>query len=140
MNKFRHTEEFQVQKCRAKRTQSCEKKPREKKGDGEYDKLSKMTLEERMAYYKKEYGDSPEEGKKKPQPQRKGQNQSRKGGQSNPSRKAQAQQNRKPQAQQKNDAIQRKEEPKKPAPAPAKEVKVVKKGFFSRIVDKLRGK
>ena len=117
-----------------------DRKPREKKGgDGEYDKLSKMTLEERMAYYKKEFGDSTDEGKK-PQPQRKGQNQPRKGGQSNPSRKAQAQQNRKPHAQQKSDAIQRKEAPKKPASAPAKEVKGVKKGFFSRIVDKLRGK
>ncbi len=96
-------------------------KPTERKErERDYDKLSHMTLEERMAYYKNVYGGSGKaEGqtqKKRPQTQKKPQ-------------KKPIQSSRTVQSQ-----------PVKKEAAPQQEVKVVKKGIFSRIVDKLRGR
>ena len=110
----------------------------EKKRGEDYDKLSKMTLEERMAYYKKEFGASDSPDRRKGQnPRKGGQGAQRKPGQ-NPQKK-QGQGQRKPQQkapqQPQKATVQRQSEP-----TPAKEVKVVKKGIFSRIFDKLRGK
>ena len=97
-----------------------------KKMEEDYDKLSRMTLEERMAYYKKEFGQPA--GDKKPQVQRKPQQ---------PGGKRPGQAQRKPQKPQPQ--VQRPQQKSAEAVQP-KEVKVVKKGIFSRIFDKLRGK
>ena len=96
--------------------------PQRKKGE-DYDKLSKMTLEERMAYYKKEFSTASEGERKKAPAPRKGQH---KPGQN--IQKRQPQNQRRPEAQKPSETVQ------------ANEVKVVKKGIFSRIFDKLRGK
>ena len=110
-----------------------ERQAREKSHDSaEYDKLSRMTLDERMAYYKQEFGASEKDGKKGSSQNRKGQGQ-RKSAQ-NVSRKGQNAA-RKPQQ-----PAPKQETAQKPASSPVREVKVVKKGFFSRIVDKLRGR
>ena len=104
-----------------------EKKPREKKGDGEYDKLSKMTLEERMAYYKKEFGSAPgqKKGEQKPKTKKAPQKQS-------PSKPQQ----RKAQPQPKPSVQSSKVEKK----IPESTKKEVKKGFLARVLAKLRGK
>ena len=110
----------------------------DKKRGEDYDKLSKMTLEERMAYYKKEFGASDSTDRRNGQnPRKGGQGAQRKPGQ-NPQKK-QGQGQRRPQQkapQQPQKAVVQRQ----PEPTPAKEVKVVKKGIFSRIFDKLRGK
>ncbi len=81
-----------------------------RKGE-DYDKLSKMSLEERMAYYKKEYGGVSSADRKKAPIQKK--------------------------PQQKPAQSPKRTEKSSMQP---KEVKVVKKGIFSRILDKLRGR
>ena len=107
--------------------------PMKKKGEkseSDYGKLSTMSLEERMAYYKKEFGSSSTEksaGKPSQKPKAKKAPQKPASGKT---------QQRKPQPQ-----------PKPSVPSPKAEKKVpeaskteVKKGFLARVLAKLRGK
>lgn len=114
------------QKPAGKKKQAPQKKKAEK-ADSDYSKLSTMTLEERMAYYKKEFGSAPgqKKGEQKPKTKKAPQKQS-------PSKPQQ----RKAQPQPKPSVQSSKVEKK----VPESTKKEVKKGFLARVLAKLRGK
>ena len=103
-------------------------KKKAEKSESDYSKLSTMSLEERMAYYKKEFGSS-ENGAGKSSQKTK----SRKGPQKQASGKVPQ---RKPQPQPKPSVPSAKAEKKVPETVKTE----VKKGFLARVMAKLRGK
>ena len=114
------------QKPAGKKKQAPQKKKAEK-ADSDYSKLSTMTLEERMAYYKKEFGSAPGQKKSEQKPKTKKAPQKQ-----SPSKPQQ----RKAQPQPKPSVQSSKVEKK----VPESTKKEVKKGFLARVLAKLRGK
>lgn len=115
-----------------------------KSGSKEYEKLSTMSLEERMAYYRNEYGEEarkPSEGiarKKAPQQNRE------KSGRKTPQKQGQRPQvkrtqdkNRPQPAKTQSEAV--KKTPSKPMEGQQAEVKSARKGIFARIKAKIFG-
>ncbi len=93
------------------------------KAETDYSKLASMSLEDRMAYYRKQYSS---EKPNKPSQKK--------------SQRQKSQQKPRPQkTQQRAQKTQDKPEIRKEAPPMPKETKTVKKGLFSRIVSRLFG-
>ena len=99
----------------------------------QYEELSAMTLEERMAYYKKEYGQNAKASSAKPRSQAP-KAQKPQDGQKPKQPKPQQQAKKAPEAKLAK-AQETKAEPE-PAPVQAPEVK---KGFFARMLGKIKG-
>ncbi len=146
----RRSDRRQGQKPQRRQTQKREK-GKGRSEEKEYEKLSKMSLEERMAYYKSEFGDAPKKGgsgkssdkqPRKPQDgQKQGQKPGQRQGQRNQSRpQPKRSQDKKRPQQSKPQSEAAKAAPPKAAEIPQTEVRNARKGLFARIKAKIFGK